>query len=128
VHLEHAGDVLFLVAVAVEDARAFFEAAAVDADVGEIAVLIVDDLEGQAAEGIFRGELAGDFDLGVGGIVADEILEIRWRGEVVDDAIEKFLDADVFEGGSAEDGVGFKYQRGAAQGRRAARLRSARRH
>ncbi len=45
VHLEHAADVFALAAVAVEHAAALFQLAAVDADVGQIAVLIVDDLE-----------------------------------------------------------------------------------
>ena len=50
VHLEHAADVLALVAVAVQHAAALLQRAAVDADVGQVAVLIADDLERQAAE------------------------------------------------------------------------------
>ena len=59
VHLEHAADVFALVAVAVEHAAALFELAAVDADVGQIAVLIVDDLERQAAERLVRCRACG---------------------------------------------------------------------
>ena len=49
--------------VGVEHARALFQPAAVDADVGQVAVLVVDDLERQAAERLFGRQLARDLDL-----------------------------------------------------------------
>ena len=50
VHLEHARDVLALGAGAVEHAAALFELTTVNADVRQVAVLVADDFERQAAE------------------------------------------------------------------------------
>ena len=117
VHLEHARDVFALVAAAVQHARALFEAAAVDADVGEVAVLIVDDLEREAAERLLGGELADDFLFGV--------LARSWptmwsmscgAGQIIDDGIEHLLHADVLEGRPAEDRVGLERDRRLAKG------------
>ena len=61
VHLEHSADVLALIAAGVEHARALFQSSGIDAHVGQIAVLVVDDLKRQSAERFLRNQLAGDF-------------------------------------------------------------------
>ena len=98
-----------LVAVGVEHAAALFEPAAVDAHVGQVAVLVVDDLERQAAERLFGIELALD-DPCPGPSTSWPLIggDVGRGGQIVDDAVEQPLHADVFQRRAAEDRVHLK--------------------
>ena len=115
VHLEHARDVLALVAVDVQHAAALFQPAAVDADVGQVAVLVVDDLERQAAERLVGRALALDLDVRVLRIMALDRGQVGRRRQVVDDAVQQPLHADVLQRRAGEDRVELEADRRGAK-------------
>ncbi len=115
VHAVEMGDVLHLVLVGVVDARALLERAAVDAQVGEVPVLVRLDLEGHRAEGLVRVGVALDVVAALR-VVAPDGGDVAGGGQVVADGVEQLLDAAVAQGGAAEDGVERVGDGGLAQG------------
>ena len=103
VHLEDAGDDLLLPVDRVEDAGALGDPSGVDAQIGQGAVLIGDDLEDQCAEwrvlGVRPGELLPD----VAGIGPLDGGDLGGVGQVLYDAVEEPLDPDVAQRRPAED-------------------------
>ena len=96
VHEEDAADPLLLAGAGVEHRAALLELARVDPEVGELAVGIGDDLEGEGGEGLVDVGLALELLLAlrvhaVGG------RQVERRRHVVDDGVEQGLDALVLE-------------------------------
>jgi len=102
--------------IAVEHAAALFELAAVNANISQIAVLIVDDLEDQAAEGFVRIGMPLDGFFRVLHIVTDDGGHVHRRREIVDHAVDQSLHAHIFQRRSGEHGVQLEADGGGAEG------------
>ena len=104
-HLVHAGDPFLGPLRRVDDGVAGLQRAAVDPDEGQVAELVVDDLEGEPGEGAGR---VGRDDLALGGFVLALLrrdLDAGHLGrarQVVDHRVQQRLHALVLEGGAAE--------------------------
>ena len=102
VHADEAADLDLLARAGVDELLALAEGALVDADVGQLAVGPVLELEGQG-DGL-GGRVGGEDALRPAGVEVDgPVLDLRRIGQVVDDGVEKGLDALVPIGRADED-------------------------
>ena len=100
-HAQDAADALALSARRVHHHRAALELPGVDAEERQVAVRVVDDLEGVAGEGLAVVGPA-HFRLVVVRVDAFDRRNVHGGGEVVDDRVEQELNALVLEGRAAE--------------------------
>ena len=112
VHAQDAPDALLAVLGGVVDLRTLLELARVDAEVGELAVGVGDDLERERGErlvlaGLALDRLAVHVDA-LGGLDVDR------RGQEVDDRVEHGLHALVLERGAAQHGHELERERAGA--------------
>ena len=103
VHAQDAADALLAVLGGVVDLGALLELARVDAEVGELAVGVGDDLERERREGRALFVLADDLVFGLR-VDARGRRDVERRREEVDDRVEHGLDALVLERGAAQHG------------------------
>ncbi|GJD04898.1 hypothetical protein ColKHC_13723 [Colletotrichum higginsianum] len=115
VHADDAGDADLLVGAGVEEVGALAELALVDADVGELAVVVLLELEGEADEG--QRVVGHELDDGLVALLVEGlVLDLGRVGEVVADGVEHGLDTLVGEGGAHHDGGELEGDGGAADG------------
>ena len=105
--LDEAADAFALVGAGIVNGIALGELAGVNAEENEFADEgIAPEFEGEGAE--FPVVIRNDFDgLGGVGVLSFGRRDVERAGEVVDDGINKVLDAFIFECGSAGDGDEF---------------------
>ena len=113
VHAQDATDALLAVLGGVVDLRALLERARVDAEVGELAVGVGDDLERERRERLVFARLALDglLALHVGALGGRKV---ERRREVVDDRVEHGLHALVLERRTAQHGHELELERAEA--------------
>ncbi|KAJ0162728.1 hypothetical protein CTA2_4081 [Colletotrichum tanaceti] len=115
VHADDAGDADLLVGAGVEEVGALAELALVDADVGELAVVVLLELEGEADEG--QRVVGHELDDGLVALLVEGlVLDLGRVGEVVADGVEHGLDTLVGEGGAHHDWGELEGDGGAADG------------
>ncbi len=103
VHAQDAADALALAARRVEHHRAARDLARVDAEERQVAVRVVDDLEGERREGLVVGRLARSTILSfLFGVDALDRRDVERRRQVVHDRVEQHLHALVLERRAAE--------------------------
>src|SRR5580658_6113632 len=104
VHAQDAADALAFVAGRVQHHRPAHDLPRVDPEEGQVPMRVVDDLEGQRAEGILVGRAARDLGfVFLARVQAFDRGNVDRRGHVVDHGVEKHLDALVLEGGPTDD-------------------------
>jgi hypothetical protein len=104
VHLEDAAKALAAVLDGVVDVATSLRLTRVHADVGELAdERVGHDLEGKCREGLLDVRVT-DLVLALE-VLAVDLLDVKRAGQVVDDGVQKLLDALVLVGGAHEDGV-----------------------
>src|SRR3954447_22536797 len=115
VHADEARNLHLLAVALVDDEVALRDPALVDADISELPVAAVLELEREAHERLRLIARQNHLGLGVALIVRlfHDLLRIR---EVVDDAVEELLHALVLVGGAAEDRSELELERALADG------------
>ena len=107
VHLPDAGNVLFFALRAIQNAAAAGKRTTIDASEVHIAVTVADDLEHQRTERSRRVGLADHFFITGQTLVSNHGRNIHRAGQIVNHGVEQGLNADMFEGRPAQDGLNF---------------------